>query len=251
MSKKTTTKRFLEKHPICCFCGGDTPATSIDHVPSRQLFTLKHRPKGLEVPACGFCNSVIRQEEQIAALISRMFPDPQTIKEKEEVKAMFQAVENNWPEVLVEMKPSRNQIKKMQKSGLPGHAMNARGPLVNHSILQFVRKLTLASHYTITGNIVPKGFGVGVRWWTNFQIKTEGKPPILDQVLGPPHTLKQGTWEVGDQFFLRFRITDSQNSGMYYAGFRASFEVLGFVHPERSFLSDAKNGEVFDVFEPN
>jgi hypothetical protein len=44
MSAKKWKRDFFENHPNCCFCGGTTAATTIDHIPSIQLFSLK---KGL------------------------------------------------------------------------------------------------------------------------------------------------------------------------------------------------------------
>lgn len=250
MGNLTTTQKFLEQHPICCFCGGKTPATTRDHVPSRQLFTLKHRPQGMEAPACDFCQDVTRQNEQIAAMLSRSFPDPKTSKEKNEVKNIFQAVANNQPDVLREMEPTSAQEVEMQKSGIQGHALNVRGPLVNHAIGQFGRKLVIAAHYTVTKNIVSRGVGIGVRWFTNYQAMTEGLPPDLDKYLGPAYTLRQGNWSVGDQFFIQWATVDTKEAGMYFAAFRKSFAILGAVHPDKKFLEKFKNGFVFDVFDP-
>ena len=64
---------FLKQHPFCCFCGGEKPATTIDHVPSIQLFRLKKRPKGLEFPACKQCNQSTGTHELVAAFLSRFW----------------------------------------------------------------------------------------------------------------------------------------------------------------------------------
>jgi len=64
-------REFLKKHPLCCFCGGTTPATTIDHVPSRQLFNNKGWPEGYEFPACELCNGAARDAEQVVAMLAR------------------------------------------------------------------------------------------------------------------------------------------------------------------------------------
>jgi hypothetical protein len=65
------TSVFLKQHPMCCFCGGCTPATSIDHQPARIIFPEKHRPKGLEFPACAVCNGQTSADEALLAFICR------------------------------------------------------------------------------------------------------------------------------------------------------------------------------------
>lgn len=249
MGNQTTTKKFLKLNPICCFCGGETPATGRDHVPSIQLFTLKQRPHGMEVPACDYCNGVTSQAEQIVAMLSRASPGPKTPEEAEECKEIFQAVANNHPDVLIEMKSSPVQRKRVRKFGSTGDPINVRGPLVNQAIGQFSRKLILAAHYTITGNIVPKSTGIGVVWTTNFQIMTKGLPEEMLKHLGPARTLKQGNWGVEDQFFLRYGFTELGNMGLYYASFREAFVVQGTVNPDKEFLNSLNMGFVFDVFD--
>ena len=71
--KRNQKENFLKQHPWCCFCGGAAPATTVDHIPSRQMFSLRRRPKGLEVPACEVCNQATRLHEQIAAMLGRVY----------------------------------------------------------------------------------------------------------------------------------------------------------------------------------
>lgn len=182
--------------------------------------------------------------------LSRLFPDPETQEGKDELKKIFQAVSINNPDVLREMEPSFVQKKRMRKSGLPGHALNVRGPLVNRAVHQFGRKLTMAAHYDVTGNIIPRGAGVAVRRFTYYQAMTEGLPPELSKHLGPPRTLKQGKWGVEDQFFIQWMIADTGTAAGYFAAFRKSFAILGAVDMDRAFLETFDNGVVFDVFEP-
>src|SRR5947208_16124188 len=37
-------ERFFADHPTCCFCGGETPATTVDHIPSRNHFSERIAP---------------------------------------------------------------------------------------------------------------------------------------------------------------------------------------------------------------
>jgi hypothetical protein len=65
------TGDFLKQHPNCCFCGGKTPASTIDHQPARIVFPDKHRPKGLEFPACANCNRQTSADEALLAFVCR------------------------------------------------------------------------------------------------------------------------------------------------------------------------------------
>jgi hypothetical protein len=66
----SATSDFLNRHPLCCFCGGTTSATTIDHQ-ARILFPDKHRPKGLEFPACDSYNKQTRVAEALLAFLCR------------------------------------------------------------------------------------------------------------------------------------------------------------------------------------
>lgn len=226
---------FLEKHPYCCFCGGTTPATTIDHVPSRQMFSLKRRPKGLEMPACHTCNQGTRNHEQVAAMLGRIYPDGATHAEREEAGRIMKAVKKNVPSLLEEMIPSIKQEQKFiaAQPSLPMGAagvLNCRGPLLNRSIQCFGAKLGLALYYeTTNGHIVPLDGGVAVRWFSNFEAATGEIPESIFRLLGSPETLTQGKWGVGDQFSYAFAIADKAEMAAYYATFRKSFAVVSWV----------------------
>ena len=63
---RSSLRSFLEEHRHCIFCGGDTPATTQDHVPSRQLFSQRWWPEGYVFPACTGCN----RAEQVVSLLA-------------------------------------------------------------------------------------------------------------------------------------------------------------------------------------
>ncbi|MEE8393721.1 MAG: hypothetical protein V3R66_05200 [Rhodospirillales bacterium] len=231
---------FLRKHPYCCFCGGATPATTVDHVPSRQMFSLKRRPKGLEVPACNACNQATRQYEQVAAMLGRIYPDGPTHADRDEVGKIMHAVDRNAPGLIEEMMPSIRQEHRFMRSkpSLPkdvAGVFNCGGPLLNRSIQSFGAKLGLALYYATTdGLIVPLEGGVAVQWYSNFAAATEGIPDSIFQLLGPPKTLTQGKWGVGEQFSYAFAIAENAKMAAYFATFRGSFAVVSWVCQDAS-----------------
>ncbi len=64
---KQRLKRFLEKHPRCCFCGGEVAATTEDHQPGRVFFRDRQWPENFSFPACEPCNAAGGDYRLIAA----------------------------------------------------------------------------------------------------------------------------------------------------------------------------------------
>jgi hypothetical protein len=195
--EKRRKQEFPKRHPICCHCGGLTPATTVDHVPSIQMFSLRRRPRGLEVPACETCNRATKQHERVTALFGRIFPDGRTVKKRDELQQIMRSVKNNNPGLLEEMMPFREQQALFAQSSslLPLTAagvLNCSGPLVNRSMQILGAKLGFALHYTTTGRIVPIAGGVAVRWYSNYDTVTGKIPAEIYDMLGSPQTLRQG-----------------------------------------------------------
>ncbi len=241
----TRTERFLKDHPWCCYCGGTTRAETVDHVPSKQMFSLKRRPRGIEVPACQSCNHATKNSEQVAALIGRIYPNGVTEAERQELRRIMRAVKNNCPGLLEEMAPAKRQMEDFRGSDIDlpnaGGVLNVSGPLVNYHIQIFGAKLSCALHYADTGNIVPKSGGVAVQWFTNAdQIRGE-IPDYYLALLGSGATLTQGKWNVGDQFFYSSAIVEPKGRVIYFAVFRRSFAVGGLVAHEVRWFEDAED----------
>lgn len=235
--KKKRRAAYFKEHRYCCFCGGKKTADTIDHVPSRQTFILKRRPKGLEVPACYNCNQKTKNAEQVAALMARLYPDPQNNLEKEELRKLFKAVNNNNSGLLQELQPSWQQRYDFEKSNLYppglGGPLNAKGPLLNEAMQLFGVKLCLALHYKKTGKIVPEEGGCMIRWFSNYERDTNQIPQNLLSLFSEHETLRQGTWNVEEQFGYSWAIAENGSPAAYFAGFRQSFAVAGFVYDDR------------------
>lgn len=236
--KQRRKEAFLKQHPYCCYCGGTTPATTVDHVPSIQMFSLRRRPKGLEVPACEDCNQGTRQHEQAAAMLGRVYSDGPTEAERHETKRIMRAVNTNIPGLLEEMWPSPEQEARaaVTRPSLPGTAgaLNCTGPLLNQSVQIFGAKLGFALHYSTTGRIIPQAGGVAVIWYSNYDAVTERIPAELLQILGDPQTLRQGRWNAGDQFSYCDAAAEGGKMVIYFSTFRKSFAVASLVNEDMS-----------------
>jgi|SRR6266404_8592645 len=244
-SRRTKLLAFLEEHPLCIYCGGETPATTRDHVPSRQLFHRKQWPEGYEFPACGHCNHVTRDAEQVMALISRIYPDNDTQSAREEFVSILRAIRNNYPKVLSEIAPSRDQIAKFNTAewsrkfrSVDGHApvVSLAGPLVTACAKAFARKLFCALHYKEFGKIIPPAGGIGWRWYSNVQRLNNELPDDLINAMDRQSLTKRVNRDLSDQFSYLFVRPDDGEITAYFATFRLSFAMLGFVETDASRL---------------
>ncbi|MBC8337428.1 MAG: hypothetical protein H8E39_01925 [Alphaproteobacteria bacterium] len=251
-SPLTYTKRFIIDHPICCFCGGGTPATTRDHVPAKVIFDGKHRPKGLEVPACVQCQEYSKKHELVAAMVARFFPDSTTSLQGKEIKKLFRRADKAVPGLLDEMKPSLKQKSRIsefqKKEPNAAHVLNLGGPLVNASLDIFAIKMTCALHYGMTKNIIPIDGAISIRVFSNVDALNGEIPHALINVLGSENTLKQGTWSVSNQFSYSYAITDTKAYGVYFSTFRRSFAVLGLVWDN---INIVPIGEGMKTFTPH
>src|SRR5262249_6012766 len=93
---RTLLDQLRAEQPYCIYCGGGTLGDSVDHMPPRTIFDLRHRPKGLEFLACSACNTGGKKAEQIAGFLSRLlYPTPRTGKVDLELRKIFKQMINN------------------------------------------------------------------------------------------------------------------------------------------------------------
>lgn len=239
-AKARHKKKFLAQHPLCCFCGGKTPSAEPDHVPSKAFFDSRKWPEGFEFPACVACNRATRHDEQIVAMLSRIYPDATTPEGKAEVEERIRAVVHNYPKVLEEMKPTIRQLRDAAKkygifpaSG-QSHAdlplLSARGPLINGAIENFSRKLFCALYYKHANAILSSEGGIAVKWYSNIQIENEEIPRELAAVLAGFPKLERARTKLDDQFFYRWGVADTKTVAAFLTFFRRSFAILGYIN---------------------
>lgn len=244
---KERRRKFLVDHPLCCFCGGAAPSAEPDHVPSRALFDNRIWPEGYEFPACVNCNRASRYDEQVISMLSRIFPDATTEKGKLETQESIRAVANNFPEILLEMRPDAAQEKRaVEEYGLEHRRMpdgqlpifSVRGPKLNAAIESFARKLFCALYYKHTNTILPPGGGIALRWFTNVQIDADEIPRSLAPLVSNFATLERSRTKLDDQFFYRWVVAEEKSLGVFLAFFRRSFAMLGYLDRNAAALRD-------------
>ncbi len=215
-----------------------------------MMFRSKHRPKGLEVPACRACNGGSSKFEVIANTFGRIgFGELPEIDHIEFGRLLRDAEVNN-PGFHEEIKNRELLPAEADRLGLPhgSGTFSTDGPIVSAAMVRFAAKLGFALHWIETGGrIVPAGGAVLARWYTNHN-KIEGTfPDRVFSILGPKTSLTQGKWTVEERFSYSFGISDTERMAAYFAAFQFSFATLAFVVEE---FEDRHKGPGFHVFRP-
>jgi hypothetical protein len=240
---QTFTKKRLAACPYCCFCGGESIATTLDHVPNIGLFHMRRRPKGLECSACDPCNQNTKYAEQVASFLTSIYPDASDPALLDEALGKFRKVRNHDPELINEifdLSDNQRQNFDMERHLLPSNVspLKANGPLLNSYLEIFNTKCVLALHHHLTRNIVPKTGVVIVRWHSNYENMLGRIPPSTMKIFSGPKTLEQGSFNVMDQFAYSSRTTVDKRASMHFLGFGQSFAVLGFVYCDPTEIPD-------------
>ncbi len=227
--KKRSHASIRNACSYCIYCGGTTPAATIDHMPPRMMFRGKHRPQGLEFASCHACNAGTKHSDLVASMIGRFAPDSEMTHDEEEFKKVLGSIKNNIPGLLEEMQISRaGQKIAKRRLAIDGGFLRVNGPLVSSHMQQFSFKLGLALFYEVTKLIVPPTGGVAARWFSNVERMEGTFPQTIFEFLLPPSTLRQGRFHVSDQFEYSWRVADDSTMGMFFASFRRSFAVVAF-----------------------
>ncbi|MCA1457697.1 hypothetical protein I6F35_31675 [Bradyrhizobium sp. BRP22] len=165
--KKRRKQAFLAPHPVCCFCGGSTPASTEDHVPARGIFDARQWPEGYSFPACEPCNGLTRHDEKIVAMLARLlnFDDNTTELQNFETRRPMDAVRQAFPGAFRAMRLRPNEVGSfLKRTGRSRDGYETLGDIPVISIGQpdfmqalrsFATKLFCALHYKHTGRIVP------------------------------------------------------------------------------------------------
>lgn len=188
----------------------------------------------------------------VAGLMSRIYPDLPS-GDRSEIGQIMRGVSNNVPGLLEEMLPKGAQMERFNehRSMLPPDAnpMNAGGPLLDRQMKVFAARTAFAMHFLQAGRVVPLDGGAVVRWYTNFQALTGRIPETIRSLLDTPQTLRQGKWNVGEQFVFNALAEPDGRRSVHYASFRMSFATAGMVVESLELLRPEGEAEP-EVFRP-
>jgi hypothetical protein len=249
--RKQGRAALLAANPFCVYCGGTRRATTVDHMPPRMMFRGKLRPGQFEFPCCDPCNQGTKASDLVVAFLGRVYPDPTSAADQADIRRILAGLKNNMPAVLQEMhvgragqKLARNRTRAFLDES--GGFLRLGGPLMSKHLDTFGCKLALAMHWEITKKIIPPIGGVAVRVYTNVEALERKIPDDLLRLLPGPQTLRQGTWDVTDQFEYSARTTDDHQMGIFFASFRFSFAVTAVTTMDRRLIPE----KIRPVFAP-
>ncbi len=213
-----TKARFLEQHPVCCFCG-NSPSVEIDHLPSRACFDNRAYPDGFEFPACRACNESTSAAEQVVALFTRALANPDALPIPDEIGRYMAGIANNNSDVFAEMSRAEAALEEH-------HHVFVLGDATDQAFMQVLPRWAKAFHYRETGVIVPPDGRIGTTYFSNANAR-HIPPQALE---GRVHELTRNGRNIGDQFAYVTKNDPSRpDFGYYTVAFRRSFLAIMLV----------------------
>lgn len=238
MGKKSIkTKKFLQQHPICCFCGGATHSVTQDHIPPRSYFIDSRHPGGLEFPSCRSCNNRTSNEEDIARLLSRI----QGASFNSDLQRDFMALPEKYQKTA---KLSGIQIQNTGKM-VGSLELFQLGPNESESFITLSTKLVLGLHYKLLNKIVTPEQKISLIFYTADR-DTDKIIELIDQMPGHPPDKALQDDKFSKQFYYRYLIFeeyfDKQNADgwEFLIGFHFHIGLLGLgiVYLNEDYLHD-------------
>jgi hypothetical protein len=172
-----------------------------------------------------------------------MMPVSETEAQRQEVRRLIRET-LRIPGFADEVQPERDQLGVLLRHQEIAHQLpswnflKTDGPIIHDAMSIFGAKLGLAMHTATTARIVPAGGAVGSLWYSNLQAYQGLLPREFLEVCGPGKTLRQGSFEVGDQFRVASIVADTGLMSAHFAVFRESFAIMMMVSEDARKLED-------------
>jgi hypothetical protein len=229
--KKNRLERFKLAYPNCCFCGGGRLTETVEHAPPRVFFRDKHRPKGLEFPACRRCNEGSSQLDQVASFVALVASDATRRRVKEEyIGKLLQGIRNNTPEIIQYFGPKAKRIYLNSRGVLqPMVKVPTDRRLFDDWLDPWAAKIACALWYHHTRNILSEEQRIHISWLTNAYLIEHGVPEQLIGIEGRVNWLYQGKVCTSDQFHYKFRVDDDARIGYFLLALHESAIALAVV----------------------
>lgn len=258
--KKSRKQRFLQKNPICCFCGGAVQATTWDHVPPRACFPEGHSPEGFEFPACENCNQGTRENDQIFGFYAQLTDFDSANYDHASVDKLKRGIANNRSDALPMIGLSANQkraaLRHMNIQRVQGETLNdvpliGVPPVFDDAAATTGRKLACALNYRERDKIIPYDYKITVGW---NQLQNKSFEQILQYFarLLPDHTFgnRPNLKNYGQRFGYKSGVNESEDLFVYAAQFGAGLIVWGIVTPPGTQVDEPLASMTHTIFGP-
>lgn len=201
----SATARLIAQNPLCCFCGGTEAAVSMDHQPARVMFPDRHRPKGLEFPACSVCNGQTSADEALVGFFARVTGNHRYKNSASDkaltgaVKAVTRSFPLLLPQIVRPVLVNENGILRKRLS------VNGNHKQVGLSACRVAAKLGLAAYYELFGSSAPTTVKINTMWTHNQNQNTAlAVHNLLGKMPGTLHLQQGKKWDTQGTFFFRY-----------------------------------------------
>ncbi len=229
MGRRSSSKQLITESPqSCCYCGGNTAAETIDHVPSVQFFDRKDASFTLRVPSCAECNSRTAASEQVIAFLARIM---RAGADSDDIKSVFKGFCDANPQLSRRLLPTANMVRNARRTLGSDTILHLDDAELQSHVQIVGAKWAFALHKEKFGTAIPNGGGVWVKWWSNVdRMRGPVLPDELELVLPQlPEFLKTGSKKTSQgQFEFVFRKVDDSNynAGLFFVSCGATFAML-------------------------
>jgi hypothetical protein len=211
---------FIKAHPVCAFCGGSTPATTVEHCPPRAMFQNRLWPEGFEFPACDVCNDGTRDDDVLIAMLARVDPVQNIGDGDGKTPGLMARAHKRHPGMFAKMLPPQANSGEWNITDEMREAMAV-----------LARKLTKGIYYRDVQAIFPNDGCLVMTWFTNTDLLHDGKYPmfeILKHIDGNAPTLTRAGKFLNDQFEYKFTLSPEKHLLVLQARFGTSFGFVVF-----------------------
>lgn len=229
---------FFKVQPVCCFCGGNVPATQEDPIPARSLFLRREWPQGYVFPACGTCNRASSDDELAMAWLVRIaISDVNGEAEKEMARALRQLNDRrpNWVSGMRELSRVETR-RRLRERGLSLQSFQGLddGPITIPQELLAVPerygvKLGKALYSMHTSRVVPLVGIVKTFVYANSDFLSAEFPRDNFNLLASKPVIGRSGKSLEDQFAYRFAIAEDGGAGAFLLQFGERVAVLALV----------------------
>lgn len=233
--RKRRRDAFFKKHPKCCFCGGDTPATTEDHQPGRVFFKGRHWPEGFVFPACKSCNDASRESEELLAVLIHGEAESD---DRSKFLSLAESVHRRYPDLFRGMLPASTRETRhiMYKNGIerPIGVAYKDIPIIKLDtdfwaphLNTFARKLILALHYQSFGAPLPRNGGIWHFSYSNVDFMAGRFPEQILKLTENIAVPARQRSPMGEQFMIRWNVVPNTRTAIFLCQLQNRLAVCG------------------------